>query len=202
MRSKIQHHKNVAYVFMGSKRHLIERIFNDKSRPFYKIGKFVHLDKIPKNDFVRFIKKRFKKTGFEISTQMAEQIVDITDSHSYYTQILCHEVWNECLRAGRLSVDHIEKGLERVLLDHGYAFTSLWDPLPSKQKNLLIALSREVDPSLHSQMLIERYDLGSPATVSKSLKALEQKGILERGEKQIDFADLFFKEWIRQRIGK
>ncbi|MBU1262738.1 ATP-binding protein [bacterium] len=42
LRSKIQHHNDVSYIFMGSKRHLMERIFNDKSRPFYKIGRPLH----------------------------------------------------------------------------------------------------------------------------------------------------------------
>jgi len=201
MRSKIQHHQDVAYVFLGSKRHMIERIFNDQSRPFYKIGKFFPLEKIPRDDFVKFIVKRFKHTGFSIPSNMAERIVEITDSHPYYTQILCYEVWNECLKGGRISETLVDKGLEGVLLDHSYAFTSLWDSLPSKQKNLLIALVFEENPSLHSQFLIEKYDLGSPATVSKSLKTLEIKGILERESHKPVFSDFFFKEWVRRRIG-
>src|SRR5205814_1868473 len=41
LRSKIQHHDRVAYAFMGSKRHLLDGIFLDKSKPMYRIAKSI-----------------------------------------------------------------------------------------------------------------------------------------------------------------
>ncbi len=43
MRGIIQSHKNTAYVFMGSRRHLMHKIFNDPERPFYKSGRMFPL---------------------------------------------------------------------------------------------------------------------------------------------------------------
>ncbi len=36
IRSSIQHHKNVAYIFLGSRKHLLQSIFLDESRPLYR----------------------------------------------------------------------------------------------------------------------------------------------------------------------
>lgn len=79
---------------MGSKRHIIERIFNDRSRAFYKIGKRFTLRKIPKDKFATFIVKRLKKTGMRIDVELIEEVLKITDGHPYYTQMLMHEIWN------------------------------------------------------------------------------------------------------------
>ncbi|MCK4422665.1 MAG: ATP-binding protein, partial [Candidatus Omnitrophica bacterium] len=46
MRSSFQKHKNISYIFMGSKRHLISEMFNSPHRPFYKSGKPFPLEKI------------------------------------------------------------------------------------------------------------------------------------------------------------
>ncbi len=197
MRSKIQHHRDVGYVFLGSKRHLMDSIFNNKSRAFYKIGKFFSLKEIPQEKFASFIKKRFKDTGIEIKQELCDEILRISGCHPYHTQMLCHEAWNESNK----EVDKyaIERALNSVISSQNYAFTMIWESLSSKQKNLLIALNKgEIE--LHSQSTITRYELGSSATVSKSLKTLETKEILEKEEGAYILTDPFFNEWIKSRI--
>jgi len=50
MRAHFQHHPEVSYVFMGSKRHLMHELFQNKNRPFYRFGKHFPLGKIPKEE--------------------------------------------------------------------------------------------------------------------------------------------------------
>jgi len=199
MRSKIQHHSNVGYVFMGSKRHLIDDIFNNRNRAFYGIGKFFSLGKIPKEEFVSFIKKRFSATGLKINKDLSNKILSLTECHPYYTQMLCHEAWNESHKK-RVDEKSLERAINSVINSQSYAFTSIWDGVSPKQRNLLIALVNG-ESSLHSQDVVVRYDLGSPATVSKSLKTLEEKEIIVRENGSFNFIDPFFREWIRLRIG-
>lgn len=200
LRAKIQHHQDVAYVFMGSKRHLMERIFNDKSRPFYKIGKTFTLRKIPKDKFALFIEKRLKDTGMGIEPFLIEEVLKITDGHPYYTQMLMHEVWNESYQDRTITQESLKSGLDQVFLHQLDAFILLWDLLSPKQKNLLAALAIDENLSLHSQSAIIKYELGSPATVSKSLKMLANKELLEQEGRRYVFSDIFFKEWLRRNV--
>ena len=41
LRSVIQHHKKIGYVFMGSQRHLLLNMFSRKNRALYNFGKLV-----------------------------------------------------------------------------------------------------------------------------------------------------------------
>ena len=95
--------------------------------------------------------------------------------------------------------ESIKRALEQLFLNEGEAFIGLWDSLSPKQKNLLIAISSNGTILLHSQSAIMKYELGSGATVNKSLKILENKGILEREGGKFVFSDIFFKEWIKIR---
>lgn len=76
----------------------------------------------------------------------------------------------------------------------------LWEGCSQGQKNLLLAFSQEKSSRLQSSPLIHKYDLGSPASVSKNLKALIKKEVLENGGKAYSFADPFFALWIHREI--
>ena len=94
LRAKIQHHDKVAYCFMGSKRHLLDELFLDKNKPLYRIAKSMPLEKIPAEKFNLFIHSRFKSVDMVIEGDVIEQILKITACHPYYTQQLCHEIFN------------------------------------------------------------------------------------------------------------
>jgi len=180
----------------------MDRIFNTKSSAFYKTGKFIYLKKIPDGKFAQFIKKRFKDTTLKIEDKEIQKILKITQCHPYYTQMLCHEIWNESLEKKLVRDEEIENALKFILLNQSYTFTIIWDGLSAKQRNLLIALANEEETMLHSQNMIFKYELGSPATVNKSIKILEKKEIIEKEDKKYAFSDLFFKEWIKEIISK
>ena len=54
LRAHIQHHRNVAYVFAGSKRHLLNEMINSQDKPFYRIGPVMYLEKINEDIFLKF----------------------------------------------------------------------------------------------------------------------------------------------------
>lgn len=62
MRAKFQFHRNVSYVFLGSKRNLMQKLFDDKSRPFYNSGRKYPLKKIEPAEFSKFIASCFSRT--------------------------------------------------------------------------------------------------------------------------------------------
>ena len=47
MRSAIQSHRNVSYIFLGSRYHMLRRMFTDHNRPFYKSAVTILLGKPP-----------------------------------------------------------------------------------------------------------------------------------------------------------
>jgi len=81
IRSKIQHHDRVAYVFMGSKRHLLDELFSDKSKPLYRIAKPMPLGKIPEKKLAFFIRSRFQSAHVRIVTAEIQRILGITLCH-------------------------------------------------------------------------------------------------------------------------
>ena len=63
MRSIFQTQPDVAHVYLGSKRSLMRRLFNDKNEPFWRSAKQVELGLIPADEFAPFLVERFEGTN-------------------------------------------------------------------------------------------------------------------------------------------
>ncbi len=200
LRSKLQQHKNVSYVFMGSQRHLLVQMFNDKSRALYRSGKPFNLKRISEDEFSDFIKNRFKAGGVTISTKVITTILQLTQCHPYYTQQLCHEIWNLCMSKSSKNVkdDYVSEAKEQVMKNQNYAYTAMWDSTKGKQRALLMAMATSGEKEIFSSDFREDHSLGAPSTVARAAEYLEEKGLIEKDGKDYVFSDTFFQEWIKQ----
>lgn len=203
MRAKIQHHDKVAYCFMGSKRHLLDELFSDKNRPLYRIAKPVPLGKIKPEKLKNFIRVRLKSVGMNIDTDLIGELLKITVCHPYYTQQLCHEIFNVCFSKKEIytiTVKDIELAKDKCISAQSYAYSTIWDSLTGKQKDLILALTLNPEANIYSQEFLSRHELGMPATVQTAVKALEKKGLLDRANGSYSISDVFFIEWIKKKI--
>lgn len=200
IRSKLQQHKNVSYVFMGSQRHLLNQMFNDKNRPLYRAGKPFNLSRLSEDEFSQFIKERFKADGINASKEVISQILALTQCHPYYTQQLCHEIWNQCISQEKKNVEEsdIEQAKEQVLKNQNYAYTSMWDSTKGKQRALLHAMAISDEKNIFSTDFREKYRLGASSTVARAVEYLEKKGLIEKDSSNNVISDAFFQEWIKR----
>lgn len=200
MRTHFQHHKHVTYVFMGSKRHLMEQMFGDANRPFYRFAKPFPLGKIPIEKFEIFIQKKFKQAKIAVDPSIIGLILAFTDGHPYFTQQLCHEVWNIASERGRVPESDIEEAIAAILRMHNDLFIRIWDSLTVPQKKLLIGISVEGNiSSAYSSSFINKYELISPSHVERAIDPLLKDGTIEKANGAYALSDIFFKEWIKTK---
>jgi hypothetical protein len=63
MRAVFQAQPEVSHVYLGSKRHILERIFSDRNEPFWRSAKQLELGVIPLTVFSDFLLYRFEACG-------------------------------------------------------------------------------------------------------------------------------------------
>ncbi|MBU0478143.1 ATP-binding protein [bacterium] len=203
LRAKIQHHDKVSYCFMGSKRHLMDELFQDKNKPLYKIAKAIPLGKIPSERFKTFIHSRFKSVDMRIESGLIDEILNVTARHPYYTQQLCHEIFNIAFSKEEsvvISQKDINSARDKCIQAQSYAYATIWDSLAAKQKSLVVALYKEPGANIYSQDFLVRHSLGTAASIQTAVNALEKKGVLDRENGSYFVSDVFFIDWLRQKI--
>jgi AAA+ ATPase superfamily predicted ATPase len=200
LRANIQHHEKISYVFMGSKTHILLNMFNDKNRAFYKIGKLFYLNKLPKRDLVSFILKRFMEGSYNISADTAEKICNITKNHPYYTQMICHEIWEICSDNKEVGEKDLVVASDRIIKNQSELYLRIWDSLSIHQKELLIALINSGGESIFSKAYREKNKLPGASTVNKCISVLIEKGIVEKNKDIYEVPDMFLAKWLKNNI--
>ncbi|MFC1484831.1 ATP-binding protein [bacterium] len=203
LRSHIQTHANVSYIFMGSKKHLISDIFNNPNRPFYRSAKSFPLQKISEEELVKFVIARFKSTNKIISKELAQRIVEACESHPYYIQYLSHIIWEEALVQKTVSSNIVTESLKILLEREEPVYDSMWSTLTFMQKRCLLSLSDVGDTeNVFSNKYIEKHNLNSYAALKRVVDSLTKKDLIERKGNTCSIIDIFFKKWIKHRISE
>ena len=198
MRSAIQSHRNVSYIFLGSRYHILRRMFTDHNRPFYKSAVTILLDKPPVEESVRFVVDRFARAGKTISREAAERLVAKIENIPYFIQQLGFETFRLVDDAHRKSVssEDVDAAYTNLSGFNRDQYEQLMLTLSVSQKKLLIALARERTNEF-SDAYRRRYALGVSSTVNSAKVKLMEDGHIEQSDGQYVVADPFFAQFLR-----
>jgi uncharacterized protein len=200
LRAAVQQQRQVGYVFSGSEPALMERMLG-KSRPFYKAGPVMRLQKIPADRFAAFIEAKFKASGFKPSPGLGTAIVELAGNLPYDVQRLAHEVWDDVKAGGGRSatLEDLHDSLKRLLGEHQTLFEGSWQRLTLAQRAALRAAVLEDGLELLSSDVRARHRLSGTSTVQASLAALVREDILTREGSRYAVVDSLFREWVARR---
>ena len=197
LRSVWQHQQNVTYCMFGSKKHLMENIFNDKANPFYKFGDMMFLKKIPTEEWVPFICAKFQETGKIISPELASKICEATENLSSYVQHLAWVVWYKTDKV--VTNKDVTAAIDDLLEQNKVFFQREVEQLSELQLNFLRALANGVTTGFSRKDVIKKYRLESSANVQSVKKALLKKDLINVDGQEISFNDSLFKQWLKRQ---
>ena len=113
MRAVFQEQPEVAHVYLGSKRHMMRRLFSDENEPFWRSAKPVELGVIAPEPFAAYIVERFRASGRSIEPDAVDAVLRTTGGHPYATQELCYFLWQLTPEGEAADLARLQAALER-----------------------------------------------------------------------------------------
>ena len=188
--------KNVSYCLFGSKKHMMEKLFQDKSMPFYQFGDSFFLGPISRSDWVNYIVQRFATRGMTISEEMAGRLCDRVQLHSSYVQQLA---WNVMIETeSDVTEETLESGYELLLRQTSALFMRQLENLTVYQMNYLKALDAGVHTGFQSSNILEEYRLGSKSNITRIENILLNKELIDKRVDGMYLADPVFAYWFHK----
>ena len=198
MRSVFELQPDVAHVYLGSKRHMLERIFNDENEPFWRSAKQMELGVIAPTLFRGYIDAQFARTGRRVDPDVVERVLDATLGHPYATQELCYFLWGETPEAGVAGGEQYDIALEKLLRAEHAHFGLVWEKSARAQRLVLQALAREPGRPLAGEYG-RRHGLPGASSVQRALDAVVKDELVSRDERgEYRIAEPFLGEWLRR----
>lgn len=194
LRSHWQQHQHVAYCLYGSKRHMMLEVFTDTSKPFYKFGNLMFLNKIETPHLVEFFNSRFADTGKRITDEASRLIATLVDNHPYYAQQLAQLSW---LRTKKKCTEEIVREAHTALVEQlSLLFVTITETLTNQQLNYLKALIAG-EKAISSTETMHRYNISSPTSIVRSKAALLKNDILDNKAGEYSFQDPIYAYWLK-----
>lgn len=192
---------HVSYCLYGSKKHMMEQMFQNQSYPFYRFGDFFYLSKISEEDWVKYICQRFELTGKHISEELAREICLVTDRYSSYVQQLAWFVWLRTADSSEATSDDVEYGINCLLDACEPLFIQQTEDLSAYQMNFLHALANGVHNGFTQSAILKDYSLGTAANITRLKKALVDKDlIMATGPRYLEISDPILTLWLKKRV--
>ena len=196
-RGCIQHHESVRYVFLGSKTHLLKRMFSEHSRPFCNSARIMHLEKPPEDESRKFVTDRFSSAGVRIGAEEVDKVLSLSQNIPYFIQALSSEVFESVIARGGRSVrpDDILAAADSLTEMKREQYETVVGELSSAQRSLLSALAAS-PTNRFDEAYRRKYGIGPSSTVHGALEKLVDKGHVEKTAHGYFVGDPFFARYL------
>lgn len=176
LRSVWQHQQDVTYCMFGSKKHLMENFFSNRSMPFFKFGDMMFLQKIGVSEWVPFICRNFASTGKTINAQQAERICNVVACQSSYVQQLSWITW---YKSGAIVSDKdIDSAVDNLLEQNKTFFQMETEQLTELQYNFIRAVADGVTKGFSQKSILRKYRLESSANIQAIKKSMISRDLI------------------------
>ncbi len=204
MRAAFQDSPDVSFVFLGSKRSLMDALFSDRRRPFYNFGRRMELGRLSYDELGDFVERRFGEAGTGITEGGVDLLLDLTKGHPYRAQQIAYHSFERAARddAGDADEEVVLAARDEALRETAAEFRAILDGMTPAQRAVYVALCKEPTRELYSRPYMRRHGIRSPGSVDAAVRTLTDLGELEIANTGPVPTDPLFATWVRERMSK
>jgi hypothetical protein len=181
LRNIAQQTRNLSFVFSGSNRHLLSKMFYDKARPLFKLCDRIILERIDEPHYKQHINKFADKAWKSIlDKEVFDLIFALTERHPFYINGLCRRIF-EHNRSHPPSLEEIHTYWTSIVREERQEMARELSVLSFGQRKILVAVASGRNRELTGKEFLKHVNM-SGSSVIEALKGLEQGDYLERKE--------------------
>jgi len=203
IRTYVQYCTNANFIFSGSQREMMGAMFTSSARPFYQSATIINLSRIEMSEYSKFCDRLFEEYGRHLVADVVPTLYEEFDGTTFYLQKIMNVLFMRTHEGEICNKDSLSEAVNYVIDFSSETYEDLIYQLPEKQKQVLLAISRERKAqNITSSSFVRKYSLTSASSVNSAVKGLLDKGLLIQNRGIYQVYDLFLDVWIRERYLK
>lgn len=188
LREEFQKFKNTPILILGSKKHLLSRMFAMPNAPFADFGVDLEFKPIPYEEYHMYILERLKPSKLtitlEVSRYLQDQLLRLPEPINIVGSYIVNNHQNR-----EVTPEIIQESIVEIIASRRERFESLMATLSNSEEKVLVAFSRKGPvKEVTGVDFLSSVSL-SHGTVRTVVLKLEDKGILERTENGLAIAN-------------
>ena len=197
LRTYVQKCKHTWFIFAGSDRRMMEKLFNNPSEPFYMSCSPLYLDAIQYENYLAFARHHFEAAGKSLQEESFKQVYELFDGHTWYVQRLMNELFAWTKPGEVADAQMASDALTFVIKTYARTFQEQMSSYPEAQKQLLIAIAKDGQAQqVTSVAFCKKHSMKSPSTVQSALRVLHDKGIVRKDGNSYSVTNRLLGIWL------
>lgn len=201
MRTAFQASLNVSFIFMGSKRSLMDALFVERRRPFYNFGRRMNLGRLPFEELGSFVEGKFADYGKRATPEAVDLLLSLTDGHPHRSQQLAYHAFD--LAPEQADEETVLSAKDAALDETADEFRVLLDRMSPVARAVYLAVCKDPATGMTSKAYLQRHGIKSTGSLRSAIRTLTDAGDLEQtgGKKPIP-TDPLLASWVKERMNR
>ena len=178
-------------------------IFDDMAAPLTRFFNPMELKRLSERDARDAVLKPLEENPLKFSDEVVDKIVDISEGHPYYIQLLCYYLYDNAIN-NTVDINIYNSSFYLALNDMAQRmFDRIYNSTSENSQQILGVLAESDKTLSYTEILKVSENIGlKKASVGKFLERLKEKEIIkqiEAGDNKGKYLlfDKFFKEYVR-----
>lgn len=183
IRHVAQKTRYLTFIFSGSNRKLLKSMFEDETRPLYKLCWKLALKRISVEHYRNHIQIAAKKAWEqELNDTSLNEIILLSERHPFYINKLCDRLWTYYEKKPPTTLE-IEKTWNEILEEEKSDAIKEISLLSMGQKKVALQIAINPTTQLTSKQSMLDLQMTSSSVIA-ALEGLEEKDVIEKEENQ------------------
>lgn len=196
LRSKVQFHTEIPYIFAGSVRNRMDSIFNDPDSAFFKSSVPLYVGPLDKKIFMKFIIDKFKIGERSVTSVVLSRVFDVCENIPGDIQQFCDSLWDITFYGDQITADHIPKALELIFAHESKGYEADLKIVTGQQLKFLMGLARFGGKAPMSSEFLRKSGIFQASSIKRALDRLIFLKIIFHYEGEYRFVNPFFRAWL------
>lgn len=198
IRSLVQKMVNTTFIFSGSSRHLLDKMFEYPNEPFYKSATPLNLGNIPMETYRDFCVRLFQQYGKDVEASAVERMYSLFSAGTYDMQEVMKGTFYLTRKGKTATWETILESINDILDRRDIDFRDKLNRLPNqKERATFFCIAREgIAIGMTSSKMLSTYHLDNASSVQYALTTLDEKNLIKRVGSAYMLRDRFFELWI------
>ena len=200
LRTLVQSCVKTRFIFSGSNRRMMSKLFNSPSEPFFMSTSPIMLEPINKEKYVEFVSAHFGEADKPITTESIEYVYERFDGHTWFIQYVFNRLYEMSGKDTPATKELADEAVSYILSLFSPMFKEIFARMSEKQRALLVAISKERKVTTPTgEEFISKYSLRSASAVQGAMRPLIEDETIAFNNGLYFITNRFFSLWLSRR---
>ena len=200
LRTLVQSCVKTRFIFSGSNRRMMSKLFNSPSEPFFMSSSPIMLEPINKEKYVEFVSAHFGEADKPITIESIEYVYERFDGHTWFIQYVFNRLYEMSGKDTPATKELADEAVSYILSLFSPMFKENFARMSEKQRALLVAISKERKVTAPTgEEFISKYFLRSASAVQGAMRPLIEDETIAFNNGLYFITNRFFSLWLSRR---